>query len=272
MPTVSRNAPCPCGSGRKHKLCCGTTRDQERAVRKAYEDLFALPSGFPLLRPDSDDFEVWLTAHRAEPPTRELIEEAINVISPAERERISRSFAGWEPQLWASLVAGVRDEVAAETTVLVGAVAVSLAEQPLPDEFVLELLEDDPEIADTAEVLALCLEATDLWSLVEAEAARRAVAAIPDELDEDEYEQRWQAVLEREAALLLTRRHRRRLALLVRRLSAELPFEEFPRASRAVDLACAAFERDPCVRSRLAAMSLGDTLGPLYWQQLPLAA
>jgi len=24
-PTVGRNAPCPCGSGRKHKQCCGRT-------------------------------------------------------------------------------------------------------------------------------------------------------------------------------------------------------------------------------------------------------
>lgn len=23
-PRVSRNSPCPCGSGKKHKKCCGT--------------------------------------------------------------------------------------------------------------------------------------------------------------------------------------------------------------------------------------------------------
>jgi uncharacterized protein with PIN domain len=272
MPTVPRNAPCPCGSGRKHKLCCGTTRDEERAQRRAVEGLFALPSGFPLLRPDSDDFEDWLTAHRAELQTRELIENAIDVVGATERERISRSFARWFPPVWASLVADVRDEVTAETAVLLGAVVAALAEERLPDELVLELLEDDPELADPAETLALCLEATDLWSFVDETAAHGAVAAIPYELDEDEYARRWDTALEREAARLLTRRHRRRLWLLVRRLSRELPIEEFPRTSHAVGLACAAFERDRRVRSRVAGMLLGDTLGPARWQQLRLAA
>lgn len=270
MPTVPRNAPCPCGSGRKHKLCCGTTRDQERAARRAFEDLFGLPSSFPLFRPDSDDFEAWLTTHRTGAPTRTLVEGGIESMGERERERISRSYARWFPQTWASLVAGVGNEVAAETTVLAGAVAVALAEQRLPDELVL--FEEDPEPADPTEVLALFLEATDLWSVMEAVAADQAVAAIPDELDEDDYTRRWDAVLEREAARLLTRRHRRRLELLVSRLSSELPIEEFPRTSRAVALACAAFQRDRRVRSRVAAMLLGDTFGPLYGLERRLAA
>jgi uncharacterized protein with PIN domain len=272
MSPIPRNAPCPCGSGRKHKLCCGTTGDQERAARRAYEDLLALPSSFPLLRPDSDDFEHWLTTHRAESPTRTLIEGGVRTLRERERERICRSYARWFPQVWASLVAGVQDELAAEMTVLVGAIVAALAEQPLPDRFVLELLEDDPAPADPTEALALCLEATDLWSVVEAIAADQAVVTIPDELDEDEYARRWDAVLDREAAQLLTKRHRRRLWLLVRRLPSELPIEAFPRASHAVALACAAFERDRRVRSRVAAMTLGDTLGPLHRQQLRLAA
>jgi hypothetical protein len=34
--SISRNAPCPCGSGRKHKRCC--LADEERAVREARFD------------------------------------------------------------------------------------------------------------------------------------------------------------------------------------------------------------------------------------------
>jgi hypothetical protein len=231
-----------------------------------------LPGRFPLLRPDSGDFEDWLTAHGGELPTRELFEAAVNVLSVAERERISGSYAGWFPQEWARLVAGVRDEAAVNVTVLVGAVAAALAEPPLPDGLVLDLLEVEPGLEDPSQVLALCLEATDLWSVAEAVTAGQAIAAIPDELDEDAYARRWEAVLEREAARLLTKRHRRRLGLLVARLRGELPLEEFPAASHAIELACAAFERDRRMPARVAAMLFADTLGPLRWQQLRFAA
>jgi hypothetical protein len=272
MSTVPRNAPCPCGSGRKHKLCCGTTQSQERASRQALEDLLGLASCFPLLRPDSDDFENWLTVHRGEPSTRELIEDGGGLLSVRERERIALSVARWYPPAWADLVAAVGSEDDAKTAVLVGSLVAALAEELLPDEFVLGLLEDDPAPADPAEALVLCIEATDLWSVPEALAADEAVAAIPDLVDEDEYEREWVAVLEREAANLLTKRHRRRLWLLVGRLRAGLPIAGFPRASHALELACASFERDRRLQSRVAAALLADTLGPLYWQQSRLAA
>jgi hypothetical protein len=272
MPTTPRNAPCPCGSGRKHKLCCGTTRDQERARHRAIEELFGLPFRFPLLRPDSDDFENWLRAHRAEPPTRELIETAVNVLSAAECGRIAGSYAAWFPQEWSLLRADVADEATVETVTLLGAIAASLAERPHPGSFVLGLLEDDPDVADPAEVLALCLEATDLWSVEESAIADCAIAAISDELDEDEYARCWDAALERAAAHLLSGRHRRRLLVLANRLRHELPFEGFPRTSRAVDQACAALERNRHLHLRVSSMLLGDTLGPFGWRQSALAA
>ena len=272
MPTIPRNAPCPCGSGRKHKLCCGTTRDQERAQRTAFEDLFALPASFPLLRPDSDDFEDWLSAHRDEPPIRTLLEEGIETLGERECERIARSYSRWYPKRWASLVVAVPDEAAAETIVVVGAIGVAFAEERLPDELVLEYLEDDPRLVAPADALSLCLEATDFWSVVEAVAADVVVAAIPDELDDDEYTRQRQAALTREATRLLTRGHRRRLSLLVGRLARELPIEGFPRASNTLAVACAAFERDRRMRSRVAAMLLGDALRQLPPHELRLAA
>lgn len=44
---ISRNAPCPCGSGKKYKLCCLPERQAKSApdrnsVRKAEDDLDAL--------------------------------------------------------------------------------------------------------------------------------------------------------------------------------------------------------------------------------------
>lgn len=168
------------------------------------------------------------------------------------------------------ICADVGGEDVAEDLVLFGAVAAALGEERLPGDLELWLVEDDPAPADHAETLALCLSATDLWSVVEAVAADAAVAAITDELDDDEYEVQWNAVLAREAGALLTRRHRRRLWLLVRRLRAELPITGFPEASEAIDRACAAFRRSRAVRARLAALLLTDTLGPLHPLVLPL--
>src|SRR5207244_442809 len=45
-----RNAPCPCGSGRKHKRCCGLTREQERQRARTIEvalEIASLPYWFP---------------------------------------------------------------------------------------------------------------------------------------------------------------------------------------------------------------------------------
>jgi hypothetical protein len=68
---VPRNSPCPCGSGKKYKHCC---LDRERElVRRAdaFEELFGLASMFPLLRPDSPEFNAWVDARREAEVTRE---------------------------------------------------------------------------------------------------------------------------------------------------------------------------------------------------------
>lgn len=272
MSTVPRNAPCPCGSGRKHKLCCGTTQSQERAQREAFQNLLSLADAFPLLRPESDDFERWLDAHVGEMPTRDLVERGVNLLSVRERERISRSFARWFPPAWAHLVAGVEDADAAEKMVLVGSVTAALAEERLPGAFVLDLLEDDRDLADPAEALALCIAPGDLWSIREALAADHAVAVIPDELDDDEYARVWEIVLGRESRDFRTKRHERRLLLLVRRLQRELPISGSPRASEVLARACARFERDRRIRAQVAALLLADKAGYLATEQFRRAA
>jgi hypothetical protein len=169
-------------------------------------------------------------------------------------------------------VAAVPDEVEAETIVLVGAIGMAFAEERLPDELVLEFLEDDPRLVSPADALSLCLEATDFWSVLEAVAADVVVAAIPDELDDEEYARRWDEVIAGEAARFLTKSHRRRLSLLVGRLAHELPIVGFPRASNTLAVACSAFERDRRMRARVAAMLLGDALRELPPHELRLAA
>jgi len=36
MAKIARNAPCPCGSGRKHKQCC--LLEEERLAKQARDD------------------------------------------------------------------------------------------------------------------------------------------------------------------------------------------------------------------------------------------
>ena len=135
-------------------------------------------------------FEDWLAAHRGEPPARALVEDGVSVLRPSERERIERSFARWLPGAWQSLCADVGGEGTAASVVLIGAVVAALAEERLPGDLTLALVDEYPVPADQAETLALCLDAAALWSVVEAAAADAALARLPDELDDDEYRPR----------------------------------------------------------------------------------
>lgn len=228
-----------------------------------------LPTLFPLLRPNSAVFEDWLAdLPRGAELTRELVNDALAVLGDRERKRIAALHARAFPSLWASLVADVDDEHVAEQTVVVGAVVAALKEDPRPDDQALDLLDDD----DPAEALALCIDPCNLWSIFEAAMAEQAVAAIPEHLDDDAYARRWDEVLGREADALATKWHRRRLALLVRRLRAQLPIGGFPHASEVLTRACAEFERHKRVRTRLATLLLEDTLDPFRLLDLPLAA
>jgi len=293
MKPVPRNAPCPCGSGRKHKLCCGTTRDQDRERRQVasvLQELLALPAGFPALRPCSGGFERWARDHADCAPARELIEEGGTHMGPRERRRIAAAAATECPIVWESLRADIRDDEIAGRMLLVGAVLSGLAQQvPLDDE-VLQLLEARPELLeDHAEALALALDAGDLWSVLESAAADAALAAIDEvelvarldeSLDDDGYgaqferlyEERWTAVLVAEARRLARKDHRRRLDRMVERLREQLPCPGSPRASAGLEAACSAFARDRGLRDRVAWMLLGDSLGRLSFAELGLAA
>jgi tellurite resistance protein len=74
-------------------------------------------------------------------------------------------------------------------------------------------------------------------------------------------------VIEAEAARLRSPHHERRLRRLVQRLRSQVPIAESAKASAILANACAAFERDPAVRAKLAALLLADSLGPLRQAQ-----
>ena len=224
---------------------------------------------FPLLRPDSPDFDAWVDARREAEVTRTSIEEAGALLPAAECERIVRAHAQEFPGVWRSLVDDLGDEHEAEQVVFIGAVVAALEEVRAVDASVLELIEENEVVAgDPVEALAMALVATDLWSIAEATAADDVLATIPDFLDDDAYEILWIAAIEAEAARLWSTRHERRLARLVERLSAQLPIAGRANASAVLAKGCAGFERDGEVRLRLAARLLADSLDPVQQAQI----
>jgi hypothetical protein len=234
-----RNAPCPCGSGRKYKKCC---LDREPALRRsaeALEEVLALPTLFPLISPIDAEFELWACEHAGEELDRELIEEGISLLPTGELERIADAHARDHPEAWASLVADDGDEDEARTTVIVGAVTAALAEQRELCPHCLVLVEDGRD-RDAAEVLARLVEPCDLWSIEEAVLAE-------DEVD-----------VARLAKSRWSDDHERRLTLLVERVGARLPQD-----ARVGAAAVAEFRENARVRRRLAGLLLEDAVSAL---------
>jgi transposase len=108
------------------------------------------------------------------------------------------------------------------------------------------------------DVLALVVEPCDLWSPIDAQVA--AEALLSPDLDDQEWEETYEAKLAAQVALLSTKRHRSRLARLVGYVEAQLPWPAFPVASRIVADACGCFRRDRALRAHLSAFLLVDVL------------
>lgn len=179
---VARNAPCPCGSGRKHKLCCGTTRDAERrleAERRAREQALqlvaSLPSLFPMLRPEGAGFEAWADATGERVPSCDdlddaIVAEGVALIGEGERARLLDAAAA--EVRWQEVVAPARDQEAVRTALLRGAVAAAVHDCHAFDPGLLALLEETPSRPDDpADAIALVLDACSLWSVDDASAA-----------------------------------------------------------------------------------------------------
>jgi hypothetical protein len=270
----SRNAPCPCGSGRKYKRCCIEDPRRVGLIGQAA----VLPTLFPVLRPESEAFDAWVDRVRAADPappglSNDVLHDGMARVDEAERERIAQVLSAELRRAWRSLCDELGDEPALRDAVLTGAVAAALHEERSLDPAVLDLLEDGDELRDDpADALALALDATDLWSVVEATAAEAACDAIPDEVDDDEYEARWQAAIADTADRLWTDRHARRLAILVGRVRSRLPDPAFSHASAILAEACERVSGDENEARVLGADLLGDTLGALRRLDLGLAA
>ena len=212
---TARNAPCPCGSGRKHKLCCGTTRDQELAVARLHDRVetlvdtaAGLATAYPHLRASGDAFWAW--AERAtSDPDGVTAGEGVEALEPRERRRIERAVARDAPAIWRSFCDEIGDAELVARLVVTGAVCASFDELVAPDPQRLELLEELDELrSDPCAALATVLESGDLWGIHESIRTEADLAALPDELDDEEYERRWEQTIGVAAARLTTRWHR----------------------------------------------------------------
>jgi SEC-C motif len=261
---VGRNEPCPCGSGRKYKRCCGFDRVTERALEDrldALEGIARLAYLSPRLLPDSDAFDAWVRAVLAG-ETRADPDAAISALGLDEPARILAACLELVPDDWERLSARCDDDRDAVGALLGGAVAAGIRDHRPVERIAVETIEESDDLAqDSCNALGLCLDGEDLWSRAEGAAAEAAIEAIPDWVDDDAYEDRWREILAASAARLQTDWHRRRLARLVRRVERQLPFDGFPRANAAVRSGCEAFADDEQVRRRLGAMLLGDLIG-----------
>jgi len=274
VPTAARNDPCPCGSGRKYKKCCGFDRASEQALEDhvaAVEEIARLPFGSLRLVPLCDDYDAWVCAVLAGEIDGH-VDEAIATLGSGESRRIVEACLALYPDEWSKLAARCQSEHDALTALLGGAVIAGIRDHRSTEPFDLELVEESDDLAgDPFEALAICLDGGQLWEPAEGREAERAIGAIPDWVDDEAYELRWEEVLGDTAARRTTDWHRRRLARLVWRVRKQLPYEGFPRASTAILSGCDQFVAAKAFRLRLAATLLGDMVGRDLTQRLRAA-
>jgi hypothetical protein len=241
MSAFPRNAPCPCGSGLKYKRCCIERERELLAEAEALEELLALPSISPLLRPCEAAFEAWLDGVDEGEITRQLVEDGGSRLSPSERDRIVRACSAEYGDRWREVAEKVGVEHA-RTALLIGAITAALHEvRTLAPDALGHLEGCDACRGGAAQALALMIDPCDLWSVAEAAFVADAGGGV-----------------ERARAELWTDAHERRLELLVDRVRRRLPIAAKARASAALERALAKFERKASVRTRLAALLLAD--------------
>lgn len=264
MAFAGRNEPCPCGSGRKYKRCCGFDRAAERSLEEqlgAVETLARLPFLSPRLVPDSDGYDAWV-GHVLAGEREASTETAIAAVGDDELARIVSACLDLYPEAWEELAPRCGSDRDAVGALLGGVVAAGIRDHLTVERYVVELVEGSDDLsADPLEALSLCLDGDRLWSTADGAEADLAIAAIPDWADDELYDRRWAEILWRTADRLWTDWHRRRLARLVGRVEAQLPFVGFPRASGAIAVACERCATDADFRRNLAAELLGDMVG-----------
>jgi hypothetical protein len=237
----------------------GRERELERRA-DALEVLAGLGSFYPLTRPCGGQFEAWLATHASSEPDQETVHEGIARLNEDDRRAIIDAYASRYPDVWRGMVADVGGDEIAEGLVIAGAMTAALSEsrEPTSTSLVWVAEEDDP-----AEALAFALDATNVWSVLEATLLDEALGGIPDGLADGVYETVWEATVDQAAWLFWSDTHARRLDVLVERLRVSLPSVKPEAAAPVLAEACDAFAADEDVRHELAVNLLADALGAL---------
>jgi hypothetical protein len=228
----------------------------------------ALPVFFPRLRPANEALERWAEAPAGR-ATDGVLDEGLALVGDAERRRITADAAAEKFLSWNKTCRQFGADVA-EAALLRGGVAVAAAECRELHAGALDLVERTPD-ADAA-TLALVLHAQDLWSGAEVERVEAALDDFPDDLDDDEYERRWEALFPHTARRFWSPAHEARLDILVRRVRRRLPADGFPRASEVLRAACKRVAQDRRFRQEVGVELLVDAVYELRRPAWPLAA
>jgi hypothetical protein len=113
---------------------------------------------------------------------------------------------------------------------------------------------------DPVEALAFVLDGRRLWGHEDGEVADRELMGLPGWLDDGEWEERWDAILEDVSRRRYDDRHDALLRSMVAEVARQLPLLAYPDASAVLAEGCARFEADPSLGPHVAARLLADVL------------
>ena len=186
---------------------------------------------FPSVRPKGTAIEAFadlLAAGMADEPREPTPAEAaegVRLLSPGERRRLIRSWAGSYPGRWRKICAGVGDAALAERALLAGAVLAAVADRIVCPPGIAAELEDGALDGSPGAALALAIAPQAVWSYEEALAPREPT---------------------------VTGQHTARVKAQARRLRRRLPFDGLPRGSATLIRGCELVADDPVAAAGVA--------------------
>ena len=199
-------------------------------------------------------------------------EDALEALPEDECKRLMEAFVERHPWELAKALA-LGDEAELLSIILLASVVGALGDHEasvLPPEL-LAAIEEDATLAGPIEALAFALDGTRLWDDVDGAEFEREAAKVPESLDDEAAQHRFDGILADVASSRFGDWHARRLGRMVHELRAQLPAHGYPRASALLEQGCARFDADDGLGTVVATQLLVDVvaLGPSLDDELP---